>query len=171
LCLAACSKHDDYKYKITGIALRNVDGSGITPVDAATDSIPARAYGIKVLYSGKLSSNANTDWYESRSSIQYPVTSFVIYSLTDFDSTHKALVPITGYFQQDNYINDTLTAAACSYLFNLSVGGVNNKDTSSGNFTLLLMQPPATTGRRAFVVSTTFADNTNLSDTIWADLY
>lgn len=172
---AGCRTAYNYIYIIAGVTLHNEDNSGIVPVDASTNDIPAKAYAIRLEFANELT---NPDKYhndESYHNLLNPVTTFSITSLSDFDNTHPA----------GSVLNDYFLYGAATYEVN-NTDSIQNKlgDIGGGKFNfaenkgktwttndyLLLMQPPAFLGNRSFVIHMDLKDNTSITDTITVNL-
>jgi len=174
-----CSKHAPYSYKITALELYNVDNSGISPVDASTPDIVAKAYAIRLEYTDMLSgSTAGTEPYESGYLLTNKVTSFVVWSLTGFDASHPAGVSLNDYFLYG--IRTTAVRSGDTIEDDLNLGyiapGYRSDTPAEGqpwksSDYLVLMQPPANPGPRSFVINIGFADNTHITDTISVTLH
>lgn len=170
LLLISCSKEPPYLYKVTGLSLENRNNSGA--VNPAPDSIPGKAYGIRINYTTEIYNTDKTIKHESGFEIGIKATYFNIYSFTAFDSNHPALSSLNDYFLYDG---DTIQhRLQYGTLFSRSgsfSGDINVGVTSSSYGELALMVPPAIPGYRRFVVEVGFSDNTYKADTIGAILY
>jgi hypothetical protein len=172
---AGCRTHYPYNYIIAGLTLHNEDNSGLVPVDANTNDIPAKAYAIRLEFANELTNPEKYHNDESYYTLLNPAKTFTITSLSDFDNTHPA----------GSVLNDYFLYGASTYEVN-NTDSIQNKIGKIGrgkfNFSqelpnswttndyLLLMQPPAVPGNRSFVLHMELKDSTSITDTITVNL-
>lgn len=174
---AGCRTHYNYKYIIAGVTLYNEDNSGIEPVDAGANAIPAKAYAIRLEFANELTNPEQYHNDESYMNLLNPVTSFSVTSLSDFDNTHAAGSVLNDYFlygastyevNSTDSIQNKLKAGAIGsgkYSFSQAIP----KSWTTNDY-LLLMQPPAFPGNRSFVIHMELKDNTSITDTLTVNL-
>jgi len=176
LLVAGCRKHYPFNYIITGLKLYNANNSGRAPVDASTNDISAKVYGIRLEFTKELT---NPEQYHNDESYYYPmnpVTSFTVTSLSDFDNAHPAGSALNNYFLYGNNTYIVSEKDSISYHINdKSIGSTYQwsyglPDTWQSNDYLFLKQPPAYFGNRSFVIHLKFQDNTSITDTITVNL-
>jgi len=175
LLTAGCRTQYPYNYIISGLTLYNEDNSGLVPVDAATNDIPAKAYAIRLEFSNELTNPEKYHNDESYTNLLNSVKTFTVTSLSDFDNTHPA----------GSVLNDYFLYGASTYEVNATDSIQNKvKDIASGSYGyaakhpktwiindyLLLMQPPAYLGNRSFVIHMDLRDSTSITDTISVNL-
>ena len=176
--LLGCTKEPDYLYKVTSLALNNVDNSGAGSLIAAGGTVPAKAYCIQMVYTTQITgSTSKQDPDESGYALYTKITRFNIYSSTDFDAQHPAGTSLNAYFYYGAY--STFIDAQDSIPYTLAAGlvlaasqevfSVNSWQDSAY---LVLMQLPtlAFPGPRTFIVNVAFADSTQLTDSVSVNL-
>ena len=175
--LCGCDKYGIRYYKLGNINLYNDNDTGQYSLDAPTDTIPAKAYAIRVALIATVnapSSKYNSDDpYENTCAPSNPPANVNIYSLTGFDVAHPALSSLNDLFFGEvagGYASPIVPAQLVPSVnfgyINLSTG-----DTLTERFLLILMAAPATLGERAFVVNIVYCDSSRTADTITAYLY
>jgi hypothetical protein len=176
--ITGCQPHKPYRFVIVGVDLYNEDNSGTAPVEVTTGDIPAKAYAMRLEFTDVL---LNPDEYhndESYYSLQNPVKSFNVTSLSDFDNSHPAGSSLNSYFLYGAHSYKVSFQDSIRYhITQTSMGrgsfSYRNKppaNTWKINDYLLLMQPPAYFGTRSFVINMALKDNTSLTDTITVNL-
>lgn len=179
LLLGACTKFDPILYKVSGLQLHNSDNGGSKPVDS--DSVAAKAYAIRLEFTLHIAcSLKNTDTEESTYHLDNPATALNVYSLSGFDAAHPALSSLNDYFLYGARTSNVSGASTISRSISggkIALDGLpgGRKIDESTSWTssdyLVLMQEPDTYGSRDFVVNISFADRTEMKDTIHVNLY
>ncbi len=171
-CFSACSKHIPAVYEVVGMSLRNSNNTGQNPQDAVTDSVPKKAYAIKMTLEEAIRVKREGDVQENGFINEDELTALTIFSLANFDDSHPAGTPLNAYFLTALNSSATLT----EFVSKGQIGGGNYMDHEYiENWTtdqyLFLMTPPAQPGDQAFVVKLNFSDRRTMSDTIHVKLY
>ncbi|MDI1233263.1 MAG: DUF5034 domain-containing protein [bacterium] len=169
LIFCSCRKYTPSVYEVVGIELGNCDNSDIRPIEVITDSVPMKAYAIKITLTQEMRKKSNDPESESGTINEDRLNSFNIFSLNNFDSSHPARASLNTYF---------LTALGASATIESLVskgeigGGIrHNNDAWTTEEFLYLMTPPSAAGNQSFVVNIGLSDGRNLSDTIKVKLY
>lgn len=168
----SCSKHIPAVYEVVGMSLGNSNNTGQDPVDAATDSVPMKAYAIKMTLNEKMLKKTEGDAYENGFMNEDQLTLLNVISLYDFDSAHPANTSLNSCFLTGLGSAATLDA----FVSNGKIGGGAYQD---GNYTdswsttqyLYLMTPPALAGNQSFVVEIGLSDGRKMRDTVNVKLY
>jgi hypothetical protein len=179
LSLLGCTKEPDYLYKVTALALNNVDNSGAAgAVPATNGTVPAKAYCIQMVYTTQITgSTSKQDPDESGYALYTKITRFTISSSTDFDPQHPAGASLNNYFYYGGYstfvdAQDSIPYALAADLVFAAGQSVYSVNTWQDSAYLVLMQLPtlAFPGPRTFIVNVAFADNTQLTDSVSVNL-
>lgn len=171
LAISGCTKFDDYVYEVTALQTTNADNSGEQPVDATTDSVPAKAYAIKLTFTmePRGGTGDELDEHESRHLNQDRLASINVYALSDFDSTHAAGVSLNDYIisSPGGTIPEKIQNG------NVGSGGSSNVGASSWTETeyFKIMYQPLVMGHYSFVVDIGMNDGRHLTDTTSVQLY
>lgn len=171
-CFYACSKHIPAVYEIVGMNLGNSNNTGENPFDVSLDSVPKKAYAIKMTLNEVMRTISEGDAQDNGFINQDQLTSLSILSLYNFDTTHPAGTSLNSYFLTS--LNSSATVSAF-----VSKGQIGAGSYKNGNYTdnwntdqyLYLMTPPTTSGEQSFVVKIDLSDGRSMSDTINVKLY
>jgi hypothetical protein len=176
--LPGCNKEPDYLYKVTSLALNNVNNSGDSVVIGTTGTVPARGYCIQLNYTTQITgSTSGRDPNESGYALYTKITRFTISSTTDFDEQHPAGASLNAYFYYGAYglsvgITDSIPYALAANLVLASYRSDISVNSWQDSAYLLLMQAPTQLypGPRTFIVNVAFADSTQFTDSVLVNL-
>ena len=176
LLITGCRPHKPYKYVIVGVELFNEDNSGTAPVDVTSNGIPAKAYAMRLEFTSELLNTGDYHNDESYYSLQNPVKSFNVTSLSDFDNSHPAGTSLNNYFLYgQNTYKISVQDSIPYHVVRQSIGSggsqwAQRSNTWKTSDHLLLMQPPVYYGNRSFVIDMIMKDYTRFTDTITVNL-
>ena len=171
LIFYGCTDYDNYIYEVTQLQTSNADNSAEMPVDVLSDSVPAKAYAVKLQYTMVLkgSTGDKLDTHESSYINEDHIQTFNIFSLSDFDSVHDAGISLNDYFlfSPGGTINNKITNG------NVGAGRSQGNDatTWTSNEYLMLMVSPPVSGSYQFVIDIGMNDGRHLVDTTSVILY
>ena len=179
--LISCKKYDNYLYEVVNIELNNADNSGEEAEVSTSDSIPKESYSIQIEYTMN-KTGVDGDYIIDRESgfrNEHQVSSFNIYALENFDTSHPLGESLNDYFLFSNgayqkyYTTSTIESIEeGNKIGSGNFNGVNpNADSWKSKQYLILMQPPQNNGTYSFVVEIVQSNNNVLIDTITVNLY
>jgi hypothetical protein len=170
-CFCACSKHIPAEFEVVSMNLSSSNNTGETPYDANNDSIPKKAYVIKMTLDEEMRKKRGGDAQDNGSINEDQLTSLNISSLSNFDGTHPAGSSLNSYFLTGLNSSSTISEFISKGMIGKGkYDGGNYLESWSSEQYLYLMTPPST-GSQTFVVEVGFSDGRYLKDSVRVKLY
>jgi hypothetical protein len=171
MLIIGCTNFDDYVYEVVAMKASNADNSGELPIDATADSVPAKAYAIKLMFTmeARGGTGDELDEHESGHVNQDRLASINVYALRDFDSTHAAGISL------NDYIIASPGGTISQKIQNGNVGSGSYQNTAATSWTSVeyfkMMHQPQMMGNYSFVIDIGMSDGRHLIDTTTVQLY
>ena len=145
------------------LIVKNLNNSGAVPNEWPlyynTDTIPARAYGIRIKFKDRTVEDHISNVERYKIVYQRQITGLNIYCLNNFDLNHPAGANLNDYFKiRKAFYSRPKNAVP----INSMIDEINN--SHNGEFDLLLYQEPELDTLYQFVITVNLSDGNQLSD-------